>query len=654
MLILDRRIKTKLHDGCNLNRILSCLYLRLTLKTIRLFLILAISVYPILFKQTYGQEISIEQTEDKLNKLFGLEKLIALNVLTGHYDTLNSRKAVKYGKQAVSLGENIFTEANTNVDLNERPHLVKAYLQLGKIYYEQGDYFDSQENLQAAKSLSIQISDTTYLDEAEIYLSEIQALIDSGEIKESFFSKTFGNLKVGEAISNTSKDLTIQTEIKMAENNAKKGDFEGAIKHYEKAINLLRNEGDAERISELQLQIGVLLDSLDRHEEAQEFLGEAIQEIDPDSLATNQARDSIPRSVVMETEPEKTLQDSLRTEQQHLKELSDNYAREKDYEKSLAYYKLYQDLSLRMEADSLYTIAENKRREGEILLLRQQKKIADLNVQAIESEKEEEIRLRNTLVLLALLILLGTLVTLYFYFAKRRKHKRLTIAYRDLDKTKSKLVEAEQKIGKLLGQQVSVDVAKELLMNSSDKPGERRFVAIMFLDIRDFTPMAEKLSPEELIAFQNNVFGFMIDIIQQYNGNINQLLGDGFMATFGAPVSRGNDCQNAYLAAKEILREVEERNEAGVIQKTKIGIGLHAGFVVTGNVGNEARKQYSITGNPVIIASRMEQLNKTYHSRLIITEEVYTKLDNPPQLTEDFLEVKVKGRSNPVKIVKFA
>jgi len=146
----------------------------------------------------------------------------------------------------------------------------------------------------------------------------------------------------------------------------------------------------------------------------------------------------------------------------------------------------------------------------------------------------------------------------------------------------------------------------------------------------------------------------MIDIVQQHSGNINQLLGDGFMATFGAPASKGNDCQNAFHAAQDILREVKERGEAGLIQKTKIGIGLHAGYVVTGNVGNESRKQYSVTGNPVIIASRVEQLNKEYKSQLIITEEVYEKLDKPLKLTQPFLEVEVKGRSHPVRILKIA
>ncbi len=481
-------------------------------------------------------------------------------------------------------------------------------------------------------------------------------MIELGEIKESFFSKNFGDLKVGEVFNDASTDIKIQTEIMSGRSNEKKGDFRESINHYEKAINLLRDKGDADKINELQLKIALLLDSLDQHFEAQKFLNDAIKEIEEsfEPAPSISKMDSLTQLAEIKIKPEKMIQESLRAEQKKLKDISDSFARKKDFEKSLAYFKLYQELSQKMVTDSLETTAENKRKESEMLLLKQQKKIADLNVLGLEKEKERQIRLRNTSILITLLILISTLVTLYFYVTKRRDHKKLTIAYRDLDKTRNKLVGAEQKIVKLLKQQLSGDVAKELLMNNSNKPGERRFVCIMFLDIRDFTPMAEKLSPEEIIAYQNNVFGFMIDIIQKHNGNINQLMGDGFMATFGAPVSRGNDCQNAFSAAKEILAEIKERNEAGVIQKTKIGIGLHAGYVVTGNVGTEARKQYSVTGNPVIIASRVEQLNKTYKSQLIITEEVYKKLEKPLKLTQPFLEVEVKGRTNPVKILKMA
>ena len=604
-----------------------------------------------------AQEIAINKIESELKNTFGIEKLKNLNILTDYYYQMeHSRKSIRYGRQAVALGENIFLHSNSTIDSTNNNHLMLAYFQLSKILYEKEDYLDAEENLSKAKSLALQINKTNELTQIESYINNIQQKKESGEIKETFFSKTFGDLNVGEAISDASSDMKLNSAIKSAEMSANKGDFQMAINSYEKAINLLRNKGDSKKIRELQLQIAMLLDSLDQHVEAQKILNNAITDYEKNEtkpLATIEPQ-TIDKKQVKKDSVLLANRDSLNTEKENLRKLSESYASEKEYDKSLEYLKKYRELTKKMEVDSIQGEVEKARKEDEILLLRQQKQIADLNVQAIEKEKEKQTKLRKFFLIIALLVLCTTIVILYFYFTKRKQHKKLAIAYRDLAKTKNKLEGAEKKIVTLLRQQVSGDVASALLSNDMDKPGEELFVCIMFVDIRDFTPMAESLSPEELIKYQNNVFGFMIDVVQKNHGNINQLLGDGFMATFGAPVSKGNDCQNAFLASLEILKELKDRNKAGVIRKTKIGIGLHAGYVVTGNVGNEARKQYSVTGNPVIIASRVEQLNKEYKSKLLITEEVYNKLEKPVKINEPFIEVELKGRTHPVRILKMA
>lgn len=176
----------------------------------------------------------------------------------------------------------------------------------------------------------------------------------------------------------------------------------------------------------------------------------------------------------------------------------------------------------------------------------------------------------------------------------------------------------------------------------------------MFLDIRDFTPLVENKEPEEIIAYQNAVFGFMIEIINKHHGIINQFLGDGYMATFGAPVSKGNDCQNALEAAIEIVNKVNEKSNAGEILKTKIGIGLHAGDVVAGNVGTSVRKQYSITGNTVILASRIEQLNKKFNSQLLISKEVLDKVDLGNVKPEIIGPVIIEGREKPIDLIRIS
>ncbi len=604
---------------------------------------------------TLAQEDSIARIEKEYKALYGLDKLKALNILSAHYQKENSRKALRYARQGVALGENIFQSSNTTVNFSERYHQAQAHLILGKILYNREDYFDAQENFKTVKSISFRIDNRANQIEADNYLQKIRAKAASGEIKKSFFSKTLGNLKIGEAIGNTTKDLTVQTEIKLAKGRESKGDFQGAINHYEKVINLLRNKGDAQGIKEFQLKIAVLLDSLNDHVRAQQFLSDAIIDIEANNAKNSEVaqKTSTTDTLELETILKEDSQAYLRNEQKNLKRLAESYASENNYEKSLAYERLYNELSRKIASDSLKAIVENWQTENEIILLKQQKRIADLNVNEIEKENERQVMLRNILMLVALLILLSTIITLLFYRAKKQEHKKLKITHSDLKKTQAKLVLAEQKIVTLFKQQLSGDIAQELLLHSSNEMGARSFVCIMFLDIRDFTVMAEKLSPEELIAYQNKVFGFMIDTVQEHHGNINQLLGDGFMATFGAPVSHGNDCQNAFSAAQQILTELKERIEAQIVPKTKIGIGLHAGSVVTGNVGSESRKQYSVTGNPVIIASRVEQLNKVFKTQLIITEEVSKHLEERPLPNESFLNVDIKGRTEPIKILKF-
>lgn len=253
--------------------------------------------------------------------------------------------------------------------------------------------------------------------------------------------------------------------------------------------------------------------------------------------------------------------------------------------------------------------------------------------------------------------ILGVLLfsTFFMYRSKKKDHKKLTLAYDELEEAQEALKVAKQKIKGLLDQQVSGAVATELLAESSPgaKKHERRFVCVMFLDIRDFTPFVESKTPEEIIEYQNNVLGFMMEKVIEHGGIVNTVLGDGFMATFGAPVSAGNDCLQAYQASVEIMQMVREKSRTGQIPPTKIGIGMHAGNVVAGNVGTKTRKQYLVTGNTVIIASRLEQLNKQYGSSLIISREVVERLPAAMNLPKVFDKVMVKGRSKPVEIAKY-
>jgi adenylate cyclase len=214
--------------------------------------------------------------------------------------------------------------------------------------------------------------------------------------------------------------------------------------------------------------------------------------------------------------------------------------------------------------------------------------------------------------------------------------------------------EERQRIVSTFGQQVSPAIVEALLGGGADIASKRAFVCVMFMDIRNFTPLVEKKPPEEIVAFQNVVFAEAVDIVNRHHGIINQFLGDGFMATFGAPLATGRDCANALAAARELVAGTRRLAEAGRIPPITIGVGLHAGEAVCGNVGSALRKQYSITGNVVILASRIEQLNKDRGSQILVSGEVLAAAGEPLDAGQALGPVQVKGREAPIEIYRLA
>jgi len=217
-----------------------------------------------------------------------------------------------------------------------------------------------------------------------------------------------------------------------------------------------------------------------------------------------------------------------------------------------------------------------------------------------------------------------------------------------------RLNQDRNKIINIFGQQVSHSIVDVLLKQKPNLNSSTREVTVMFLDIRDFTPFAEKNTPEVVVDYLNKLFSIMIEVVNEHHGIINQFLGDGFMATFGAPISKGNDAANSVQAAQNIIKRVAEAIQAGRIPQTRIGIGIHTGQAITGNIGTAIRKQYSITGNVVILASRIEQLNKKYHSQLIISKEVYSRIKNIPDNYVSLGAVAVKGREEPISLYRLS
>jgi adenylate cyclase len=231
-------------------------------------------------------------------------------------------------------------------------------------------------------------------------------------------------------------------------------------------------------------------------------------------------------------------------------------------------------------------------------------------------------------------------------FVAHQLKRRVGNAYRTLQE--------RQRVLGAFGQQVSPAIVEHLLKSGAEIASVRSFVCVMFMDIRNFTPLVEHKSPEQIVAFQNVVFSEAIEVVNRHHGIINQFLGDGFMATFGAPLATGRDCANALAAARDLVAGIRRLSEAGGIPPITIGIGLHAGEAVSGNVGSALRKQYSITGNVVIIAARIEQLNKDYGSQILVSREVLDAAGERIDGATLLGPVKVKGREQPIELFRLA
>jgi adenylate cyclase len=209
---------------------------------------------------------------------------------------------------------------------------------------------------------------------------------------------------------------------------------------------------------------------------------------------------------------------------------------------------------------------------------------------------------------------------------------------------------SRERVTNLFGQHVSPAVVDRLLDSPSELPGDSREICVMFLDMRDFTANARQHSPEEVVTFLNAAFAYMIEAIDRNHGFINKFLGDGFMAIFGAPLPDPSAARHAVAAAREILAEIDRRGLADRPWPLKVGIGLHLGPAVTGNVGSPRRKEFTAIGDTVNLASRLEQLTKTYAARLIISEAVLAGLGSSASTATPLGAVAVKGYAEPVPI----
>jgi adenylate cyclase len=202
--------------------------------------------------------------------------------------------------------------------------------------------------------------------------------------------------------------------------------------------------------------------------------------------------------------------------------------------------------------------------------------------------------------------------------------------------------------GKFVNKQIA-----ELVMNNEIKlGGERKDVVVFFSDIRSFTKIAESLEPEEVVDFLNQYMTRMVHCITRARGVVDKYIGDAIMAVWGVPVKSENDAFNAVNAALMMRDELLKFNSCEPDSKRphiQIGCGIHCGPVLAGQIGSEDRMEYTVIGDTVNIASRIESLNKAFATDILISEETAEKVKDKFKLVP-MRKIKVKGKSEPLQI----
>jgi adenylate cyclase len=216
------------------------------------------------------------------------------------------------------------------------------------------------------------------------------------------------------------------------------------------------------------------------------------------------------------------------------------------------------------------------------------------------------------------------------------------------------------RLQQIFGRYVSDEVVEKLLATGKqpDLGGEAVTVTVLFADIRNFTPMSESLAPQEVVELLNNYFSRACEPILEKGGTVDKFIGDAIMAVFGSPAPYPDHARRAIAAALDlaarasdfrtwIARRFPERHW----QDFQIGIGLHTGEVVVGNVGSPKRFEFTAIGDTVNIASRLEGLTKEL-GWTIVASAATIKAAGPGVATGGRQEVRVKGRQEPVEVLE--
>ena len=191
--------------------------------------------------------------------------------------------------------------------------------------------------------------------------------------------------------------------------------------------------------------------------------------------------------------------------------------------------------------------------------------------------------------------------------------------------------EEEKRVRHVFQKYVPKDVVNRALnLSDGGRLSAKQTATVLFSDIRGFTSISERMEPEEVVAFLNDYLQRMVAIVFDEGGIVDKFIGDAVMAVFGAPLSRPDDADRALRAARRMLEELDKFNAEQALKggvHIRIGIGVHTGQLIAGNIGSDRKMEYTVIGDTVNIASRVQDLTKEFGVEIIITQGCYDASD---------------------------
>ncbi len=225
---------------------------------------------------------------------------------------------------------------------------------------------------------------------------------------------------------------------------------------------------------------------------------------------------------------------------------------------------------------------------------------------------------------------------------------QLSVAFNDM----ARGLEERDRVKNVFNKFHNKEIAEQLLNGTVKLGGERRQVVVLFSDIRNFTSMSETMEPEQVVEMLNEYMSEMVAVIRAHGGIVDKFVGDAIMALWGVPEAGTRDAEQAVAAAlgmREALTRLNERRAARGLDPLRIGIGLNAGPVIAGNIGSNEKMEYTVIGDTVNLASRIESLTKELGRDLLISHSVAEAVKDA-FILEDSVDASVKGKSMAISV----